>query len=100
MRQPWGLAVPLTLAALVAYSAATTRAQGEPYPFRVGEVAVFSFQGGGSRQCRIEDIKGAFARCGHPSDRQGSSIAKSVDRAEEWVNLGVVEWVTRPSEQR
>ena len=75
MRHSWCLSVLIAFAALAGYAAATTpvRAQAEAVPFRQGDIVTFGFQGGGSRQCRIEQIHGTFARCGNVSDRQGSN---------------------------
>jgi hypothetical protein len=48
--------VLVIIAALAGYSlgAAPVRAQTEAFPLEVGETVVFSFQDGGTRQCRIE----------------------------------------------
>ena len=67
-------------------------------PFQVGDIVTFSFQAGGTRPCRIEEMKGAFARCGPPT-RQGPTIGGR-KYLEEWVNVAVVEWVMRVREQR
>ena len=71
------------------------QAQVEAFPFQVGDAVTFSFQGGGTRPCRIEKLKGAFALCGNP-DRQGPRIGSK--HLEEWVNVAVVEWVMRVGE--
>ena len=100
MRHPWSIPVLLALAALAGYTLTTkpVRAQGEPFPFQVGDTITFSFQGGGAtRPCRIEEMKGAFARCGN-TDRQGPTVGRKY--LEEWVNVAVVEWATRVRDER
>jgi hypothetical protein len=94
MRHPWSVPVLLALAALAGYAvgARPVQAQAEAFPFHVGDTVTFSFQGGGTRPCRIEEMKGAFARCGNP-DRQGPRIGSK--HLEEWVNVAVVEWAMR-----
>ena len=71
------------------------QAQAEAFPFQVGDTVTFSLQGGGTRPCRIEEMKAAFARCGNP-DRQGPTTGRK--HLEEWVNGAVVEWVMRVRE--
>ena len=101
MRHSWRLSVLLAFAALAGYAAATTpvRAQAEAVPFQQGDIVTFSFQDGDSRQCRIEQIHGTFARCGNVSDRQASTIGRP-EPPEAWVNVAVVEWVTKSRERR
>jgi hypothetical protein len=101
MRHPWSVPVLLALAALAGYAtgARPVQAQAEPFPFQVGDVVTFTFQGGGTRPCRIEEMKGTFARCGKPSDSQGPPI-RYRQWLEEWVNVAVVEWVARVREER
>ena len=80
MRHRWSIPILLALAALAGYTLTTkpVRAQGEPFPFQVGDTITFSFQGGGAtRSCRIEEMKGAFARCGN-TDRQGPTVGRRV----------------------
>ena len=99
MRHPWSVPVLLALAALVGYAAGArpVQAQSEQWPFSSGELVTLTFQGGGTRPCFIEDIKGTYARCG-TGQRQPLSIGQR-ERPEEWVNLAQLEWVTkaRPS---
>jgi hypothetical protein len=86
--------VLLVIAALAGYAAGArpVRAQAEAFPLRVGETVNFSFTGGGSHQCRIEDLKGGFALCGNPAGPQVLRYGDRV-RREEWVNLAAVEWI-------
>jgi hypothetical protein len=101
MRHPWTVPVLLALTALAGYAggARPVQAQAEAFPFQVGDIVTFSFQGGGgSRPCRIEEMKGAFARCGSP-DRQGPTIGGRKP-LEEWVNVAVVEWAMRVREDK
>ena len=95
MRHPWSVLVLLALVALGGYAAGSrpVEAQAQAFPFLPGETVQFSFQGGGSRTCRIEEMKGVFARCGNPSE---TSVARYGDpaRRHEWVNVAEVEWVT------
>ena len=99
MRHSWSIPVLLAAAAFAGYAAGArpVLAQAEAFPFQVGDVVTFSFQGGGTRPCRIEELKGAFARCGKP-DRQGPTIGSKP--LEEWVNVAVVEWAMRVREER
>ena len=78
MRHSWCLSVLIAFEALAGYAAATApvRAQAEAVPFQQGDIVTFSFKGSGSRQCRIEQIHGTFARCGNVSDRQGPTIGR------------------------
>jgi hypothetical protein len=104
MRHPRFVAVLVALAALGGYAtgARPVQAQQQAIPVLLGEVVLFSFQDGRSRECRIEEVRGAFARCGEPSDRRGSAIGRPTRREppEQWVNVGVVEWVTKAREER
>ena len=101
MRHSWCLSVLIAFAALAGYAAATTpvRAQAEAVPFQQGDIVTFTFQDGDSRQCRIEQIHGTFARCGNVSDRQGPTIGRP-EPPEAWVNVAVVEWVTKSPERK
>ena len=101
MRHSWTLAFLLVLAALAAYTVTTrpVRAQGAALPFEIGDIVTFSFQDGDSRQCRIDEIRGAFARCGNPLDQHGPTIGRR-EPPEQWVNASVVEWVTKQREQK
>jgi hypothetical protein len=65
----------------------------------MGEIVTFTFQDADSRQCRIDQIQGMFVRCGDPADRQGPTIGRR-EPPEQWVNVAVVEWVTRAREHR
>lgn len=100
MRHSWTVALLLVLS-LTAYTLTTksVRAQGAAWPFEVGDIVTFSFQDGDSRQCRIDEIRGSFARCGSPSDQHGPTIGRR-EPPEQWVNASVVEWVTKQREQK
>ena len=101
MRHPWSVGLLLAVTALAAYTLTTkpVRAQGEPFPFHVGDKVEFALQDDGRWQCRIEEIKGAFARCGNPSERQGFTIGRP-EAPEEWVNVTAVKWVKKAKDQR
>jgi hypothetical protein len=101
MRHSWSVPVLLALAALAGYAtgAAPTQAQSEPLPFQRGETVMFRYADNGSRECRIAEIKGMFALCVPPSERQGPTIGRP-ELPEEWINIAAVERVTRPREQR
>jgi hypothetical protein len=94
MRHPWSIPVLLALVALGGYAAGArpVEAQAPVFPFLPGETVHFSFQDGGSRTCRIEEMKGVFARCGTPSE---TPVARYGDPARrlEWVNVAEVEWI-------
>jgi hypothetical protein len=98
MRHRWLAVVLLACAALAGYAAGTTpvSAQGEALPFQVGDSVIFTFQDDGSRRCRIEEVRGTFARCGAAIDRFGPRPEPS----EFWVNVAVVESITRSPERR
>ena len=100
MRYRWSVPVLLVFSALAGYAAAArpAQAQAEQWPFSSGEAITLTFPGGGTRPCSIEEIKGTFARCG-TGQRQPLSIGQR-ERPEEWVNLGQVEWITRPRPTR
>ena len=102
MRQSWSVPVLLALAALAGYAvgARPVQAQAQSLPFTIGETVTISLQGG-THRCRIEEIRGAFARCGDPSGPPvGGYGLRQPDQAQSWVNLAVVEWVTKPREQK
>ena len=101
MRYPWCFPVLLALTALAGYAAGArpVQAQAEAFPFQIGDVVTFSFPDDGRRDCRIEDLRGYFARCGNPSQHQTSIIGQP-ERREEWVNLAAVKWVTKSRQQR
>jgi hypothetical protein len=103
MRHPWSVPVLLALAALAGYAAGArpVQAQGEPLPFAMGETVTISIQGG-THRCRIEEIRGMFARCGDPSGPPigGFGVRGQAADQSSWVNLAVVEWVTKPRQQR
>jgi hypothetical protein len=101
MRTRCFTAVVLAVDALAIYKGAghSVAAQSQPFPFRIGEVVTLSFQGGGSRPCRIDDIRGTFALCGDTTERRGFGVSRLALR-DEWVNVSVVEWITRAREER
>jgi len=73
MRDSWSVPVLLALAALAGYAAGarTVQAQTEALPFSTGDTVTFFFQSEGSSwKCRIDEIRGGFARCGDPSSPQ------------------------------
>jgi hypothetical protein len=69
MRNTLIAAVLLVLVALAGFAvgARPVQAQVESMPFATGESVIFTLQGGASRTCGIEEIRGPFARCGTPS---------------------------------
>ena len=75
------------------------QAQAEPFPFQVGDIVPFSFADGDSRECLIEQVRGAFAKCVNPSDRRGPTIGRR-EPPDEWVNVASVEWATRRKPER
>ena len=103
MRLSWSVPVLLALAALAGYAtgAGPVQAQAQPLPFAIGETVTISLQSGSTR-CRIEEIRGAFARCGDPSSPPigGFGVRGQPADQSSWVNLAVVEWITKPREQR
>ena len=102
MRYSWTVFVLLALAALAGYAAGArpVKAQAQPLPFAIGETVTFSLQGG-THRCRVEEIRGAFARCADPSSPPvgGFGVRQPADQS-SCVNLADVEWVTKPREQR
>ena len=101
MRHPWSVPVLLAIAALAGYAvgAAPAQAQVQPLPFRIGEVVTFRYADDGSRDCRITEIKGMFALCEPPAERQGPTYGRP-EPPEEWMNVALVERVTRPRDKR
>ena len=102
MRLSWSVPVLVALAAVAGYAAGArpVQAQAEPVPFAIGETVTISLQGG-THRCRIEEVRGTFARCGDPSRPPvgGFGVNQSPEQP-SWVNLAVVEWVMKPREQR
>ena len=80
--------VLLALAALAGYAAGARplQAQVEAVPFSTGDTVTFSVQGSGTWKCRIEEIRGAFARCGDPA---GPPTVRYGGRQpdQQWVNI-------------
>ena len=103
MRNPWTVALLLVLAALAGYAVSTrpVQAQAQALPFAIGETVTISLQGG-THRCRIEEIRGTFARCADPSGPPVGGFGVRGQPADQssWVNLAVVEWVITPREQR
>ena len=100
MRHPWSVPVLLALAALAGYAAGTrpVQAQSEALPFSTGDTVTFS-NPEGTWKCRIEEIRGAFARCGDPS---GPQVVRPGDRQPDlrWVNVAAVASVWKAPPQR
>jgi hypothetical protein len=101
MRHPWFVPGLLALAALAGYAvgARPVQAQGEAFPFQLGEIVTFSLQDDGQRDCRIEELRGYFARCGNPSQYQPPGI-RQPEAPEEWVNIAAVKLVTKGRQRR
>ena len=101
MRHRWSIPILLALAAVAGYAAGArpVTAQSLVSPVAVGDTVVFSFQDGDSRQCRIEQVRGTFALCGDVPPRFGPTIGRS-QQPEQWVNVAVVEWVSKGLQQR
>ena len=102
MRHSWSVPVLLALAALAGYAVGTrpVQAQSQALPFATGETVTITLQEG-THRCRVEEIRGTFARCGDPSGPPvGGYGLRQPDQAQSWVNLAVVEWVTKPKEQK
>jgi hypothetical protein len=101
MRHPWFVPVLLVVAALAGYAAGArpAQAQSQQWPFAIGEVVTFWYADNGSRECRIAEIRGTFALCRPPAERQGPTYGRP-DPPEEWINVAVVERVTRPRDRK
>ena len=101
MRHPSFIPVLLALAALAGYAAGArpVQAQADSLPFQIGEIVTFSLQDEGQRDCRIEELRGYFARCGDPSQYQPPAIRQPEAR-EEWVNVAAVKRVTKSRQRR
>jgi hypothetical protein len=101
MRHSWSVPVLLALAALAGYAAGArpVQAQMDALPFSTGDVVTFSLQPEGTLRCRIEETRGAFARCGDPS---GPPTVRYGDRQpdQQWVNVASVKSVSKPQGQR
>ena len=99
MRHPMFVPVLLALAALAGYAGARpVQAQSEALPFSTGDTVTFS-NPEGTWKCRIEEIRGAFARCGDPS---GPQVVRPGDRQpdQRWVNVAAVASVWKAPAQR
>ena len=101
MRHSWSVPVLLALAALVGYAVGTrpVQAQAQVLPFAIGETVTITLREG-THRCRIEEIRGTFARCGTPSGPPVGGFGVRQPTSDQWVNLAVVEWVIKPSEQK
>ena len=101
MRRSWFIPALLALAVIAGYTAGTrpVQAQTEALPFSIGDIVTFSLQDDRSWKCRIEEIRGAFARCGDPS---GPSPVRYGDRQPEqqWVNVAAVKSLSKAQSQR
>ena len=90
----------LSLAALAGYAAGVrpVQAQSEALPFSTGDTVTFS-NPEGTWKCRIEEIRGAFARCGDPS---GPQVVRYGDRQpdQRWVNVAAVASIWKAPAQR
>ena len=91
MRHSWSVLVLLALAALAGYAAGTrpVQAQSDALPFSNGDTVTFNLPPDGTWKCRIEEIRGTFARCGDPS---GPPTARYGDRQpdQQWMNVAAV----------
>ena len=100
MRHSMFVPVLLALAALAGYAAGArpVQAQSEALPFSTGDTVTFS-NPEGTWKCRIEEIRGAFARCGDPS---GPQVVRFGDRRpdQRWVNVAAVASVWKAPAQR
>ena len=100
MRHPWSIPILLALAALAGYAAGAhpVQAQTEALPFSTGDTVTFS-NPEGTWKCRIEEIRGAFARCGDPS---GPQVVRYGDRQpdQRWVNVAAVASIWKAPAQR
>ena len=101
MRHSWSVPVLLALAALAGYAAGArpVQAQSDVLPFSIGDTVTFSLPPDGSWKCRIEEIRGTFARCADPS---GPQVVRYGDRQpdQQWVNVAVVRSVSKTPPQR
>ena len=96
MRALWSVPALLFLSALAGYAvgARPVQAQAQFWPFSTGELVTFVYVDGRSRDCRIDEIMGQFARCAVLSDPHRPSFGKPAP-PEEWVNITAVEWMTK-----
>jgi hypothetical protein len=101
MRQHAFIAAALALAAIAGYTAATgpVRAQSDVYPFAIGEVVTFTYPDNGSRDCKIEGIRGVFALCGSAQERTGPTYGRPTP-PEIWINVMEVERVIKARADR
>ena len=101
MRHRWSVPVLLALAALGGYAvgARPVQAQDERFPFQQSDTVTVAFHDHSTRSCWIREIKGTFARCGSAAEREGPAIGRR-EPPEEWLNLAVVEGITKRNEQR
>ena len=79
------LSILVVAAAVVGYASGShpVVAQGDPLPYAVGDTVVFTLPDGGTPpDCRVEEIRGIFVRCGAVS--RGAS---------SWTNVSAMTYV-------
>ena len=65
MRARWFVSLLALAAALAGYAALRPLdAQADPFPFAIGETVRFTLPDNGVLQCRIEEMRRTFVRCG------------------------------------
>jgi hypothetical protein len=66
MRHPWFVAALLAVAAFAGYGVGSrpVQAQSESWPMAIGELVTLTFPGGSTRQCAVEQFKGATCAAG------------------------------------
>jgi hypothetical protein len=86
MSNRWSIPL-LVCAAVMGYllGGRSLQAQHDLLPFRTGEVVTFVFAPDWSRECRVEEMRGAFVRC-----QNDPGV-----RDEYWINLDEVSGVRK-----
>jgi len=81
MRSSWSVAILVILAAVGGYAAGSRPvfAQTPPLPYTIGDKVMFTHPGGGSQDCKIEEVRGMFVRCG-----------QRVKGRESWANVSAI----------
>jgi hypothetical protein len=96
MRHPWSVPILLALAALAGYAAGArpVQAQADAFPFQVSDIVTFSSHER-TYHCRIEEMRGNFARCGSVSEGGGGFSIGRPERPDEWVNVAVAQSIIK-----
>ena len=87
MRHRWSVALLVLVSAVGVFAAQSkTTGAADGLPLAVGDNIVVIYNPGQDRECRVEEIRGAFVRCQGPHRP-----------TETWINMAQAAGFTRPS---